>query len=431
MLMRIPTFLMLFFVVVVIALNLDPSGMQQVWIWSYFRFSFIVALSVLALYFLASVRVPGLLRINVQIFSIGLGIFLGVELFLRIFPDRLPTRFLQLLPPETRQKIALDRGAMTEGILAGQGMEMWYQPHFQSASMPWLHIDAKGYRNPEPWPQAVDMVLLGDSLAIGQASSRDLAQMARDESKAAINLGFNGYAPQHLLAAYRRHVVNPALPHRYVVMSFCSANDLYDARRFAELEREGKSWREFLSDHTGWGHWPAWINTSYTLSAILKLPYMLRTGEKVEVVGGTSITLPGKALTAPENFIYLADYGPESTEWTELQSSYRQIIDYAHAAKAKVIIVFMPNEGLLYGPYSDQAERYALVLKSREQLLQRFRQAFAGPDVVVIDPTDAVVKAMGHRQLVAYDLDFHLNEAGYQIVYDQIRPWLEPARWDK
>lgn len=435
--LRVPTFGLLLGVLIVMMLNADASGMQQIWIWSYFRFACLAGLTVLSVYLLLSLRFELLLQINAQIFGVCLGLFAGAELFLRLFPERLPTQYLFLLPADMRHRVALDRGALTDDILDGEGMVMHYRPHQSHPSMPWLHIDDKGYRNPEPWPSSADMVLLGDSLAIGQAATRDLAQMARDDGKSALNLGFNGYAPQHLLATYQTHVLKPGLPHKYVVMTFCSANDLYDARRFADVERAGKGWRDFLSGHTGWGNWPDWIDYSYTLSALLKLPYMLRSTNTVTVGGaslavtGTSVSVGGKSLSAGQNFIYLADYGPDSDEWRELESSYRQIIAGARQAGAKVIMVFMPNEGLLYGPYSDQPERSATVRKTRDTLVERMGKVFGASDVTVLDPTDSLADAMSHDTIVAYDLDFHLNEAGYRIVYDLIAPWLEPGGWSK
>jgi lysophospholipase L1-like esterase len=68
--------------------------------------------------------------------------------------------------------------------------------------------DEHGFRDPSPWPERADIVVLGDSMAFGYGVDDDKTWTtrlaARLPKNRVINLGVPGFAPQQYLRSYER-----------------------------------------------------------------------------------------------------------------------------------------------------------------------------------------------------------------------------------
>ena len=114
------------------------------------------------------------------------------------------------------------------------------------------HTDAHGFRNPSPWPEQADIVVVGDSLVFGYGVEDDQAWPALLAQAAPqlhlINLGLIGASPQQSLRVYETFGV-PLRP-QLLLVGFFAANDFWDAGLFDQWLRSGVGghylvWRDF------------------------------------------------------------------------------------------------------------------------------------------------------------------------------------------
>lgn len=93
-----------------------------------------------------------------------------------------------------------------------------------------LHVDSRGYRNPEALTQA-EIVVLGDSFAEGSNVSDEHAwprRLADLTGKLVYNLGMSGYDPFNYLAALQE--IGLGLKPRYVLCGLYEGNDFRSAK---------------------------------------------------------------------------------------------------------------------------------------------------------------------------------------------------------
>jgi hypothetical protein len=111
--------------------------------------------------------------------------------------------------------------------------------------------DEHGFRNPSPWPERADVVVLGDSMAFGygvndgEAWTTLLANQLSDSR--VINSGLIGAAAQQYLRIYERF--GQALRPDLIVFCLFPGNDLRDAELFDEWLHAGspgnyRLWRQ-------------------------------------------------------------------------------------------------------------------------------------------------------------------------------------------
>jgi hypothetical protein len=96
--------------------------------------------------------------------------------------------------------------------------------------------DDHGFRNPTPWPDHADMVVLGDSLTAGEAVQHPYWDGI---SPSLLEFGLPGSGSAEQLALLRKYGL-PRTP-KVVVMAFFEGNDLADTWRFQFLRSLGET----------------------------------------------------------------------------------------------------------------------------------------------------------------------------------------------
>ena len=99
--------------------------------------------------------------------------------------------------------------------------------------------DNRGFRNAEPWPDDVDIVVLGDSFTEGEHVQNPYWQGISDSLLALGMSGAGTVEQQRLFEAYGK----PRKPETLVV-AFFAGNDLGDNKFFAAMKRDNLSWYE-------------------------------------------------------------------------------------------------------------------------------------------------------------------------------------------
>ena len=112
---------------------------------------------------------------------------------------------------------------------------------------------------------------------------------------------------------------------------------------------------------------------------------------------------------------------PDSPEQRVVETAIQDIIDNAARAGAKVILAFAPNSGLIYAPYVEGHESIIDALEqNRHKFISFLTERFSGDEVKVVDLTDGLRKRTGVEIIGANELDYHLNDKGVEIVFDQL-----------
>jgi hypothetical protein len=420
---RLSTLGILAAVAVALVFAMGPSAVKEVWIYSYFRFAVLIALVVLAVYLGWSLRHHLLMVWNTVFVLILLSAFVAAELGLRVVPGIVPDDLLVLFPEPFRKEVAVSRGMFTTSGLQGEKMVYSYAGSRALPRQPWIKIDAEGYRNPTTAIGSVDVVLLGDSVMIAQSAKKDLGDHFRGSGLSAVNYGFGGYGLFQYRDVYRSKVLSRGIPHHWLVVMITFQNDVANSLHYLEVKASGGDWRDYLDRPTSFG-WPVWADGRHTplsVSAAIKLPFVLRqhmiTAEK-EI----HLDMPRGTVMADNGIIWGPDIAPGSPERRAAESAIGDLVSDATRAKAKVILAFAPNSGLIYGPYAkDHEVKVEALGQNRRRFISFLNERFASERVKVVDLTDELRERAGVEPIGANELDYHLNDRGVEIVFDELR----------
>ncbi len=426
--MKLLTVALLAVVVLLVISNANPSAVKEIWIFSYFRFATLAALAGVAVYLLGSLRSARLMACNAIVFLVLVSAMVAAEAGLRLFPGAVPDDYLVLFPEPARKDIAARRGMFTSSTLKGDGMLYAYLPGWKNPRQPWLKIDADGYRNPQRPNGTLDVVLIGDSVMIAQGAKKDLADQFRDVGLTAANYGFSGYGIPQYRDVYRTMVLKRGLRHRWVVVMITAENDLTNTRSYVRIKASGGDWRDYLDRPPSFG-WPTWADgqfTPWSVSAVLKLPFLLRQ-RQITAHKDVPLVMPRGTVMTTEGLFWFPDVEPGKVEWRAAEKGLHEMIDEAAGAGARVILALAPNSGLIYAPYAKGLEkRIQRIEANRQRFVSFLRNRFAAKDVRVVDLTDALQKRVGVEEITRHEGDYHLNDRGVEIVFKQLRQAMTP-----
>ncbi len=402
--------------------NMGPSAVKEMWIYSYFRFAMLTAVAGVAAYLLVSFWRPRLLMWNAAALGAATAALAAGELGLRMFPGAVPDHFLTLFPAPVQSQIAASRGMFSSSTLRGDRMIYAYVPGWKNPRQPWLKIDSDGYRNPARPAGKADVVLLGDSITIAQSAKKDLGDHFRDAGLTAANYGFAGYGVLHYRDVYRAMVLKRNLSHRWVVVLIAPQNDFTDSRHYLEVQESGGNWKDYLDRPSSLG-WPGWADGSFTpwsVSAAVKLPFVLRQ-RSITSKKNVPLVMPRGTVAAGSGILWFPDFAPGSPERRATEKGLRALVEDASRAGAKVVLAMAPNAGLIYGRFAKGHEaRFEIIEKSRRRFVTWLSDRFAGNGVMVVDLTDALAGRAGVEVVTAHELDYHLNDRGVEIVFHEL-----------
>jgi lysophospholipase L1-like esterase len=291
-----------------------------------------------------------------------------------------------------------------------------------------LRTDHAGFPNAEPWPDQVDVAVLGDSLLVGPGVGREgqfttLLQQ-RLNGRPVLNFGLPGAGTEHAYLAYRTYV-EPLAP-ELVVAVLCVAWDIDNSAHFARwrTERPDSDFTEYRFSY-GETHLSPWdtIKRRLARSQLLRLGYgsikPLLNGtpllEQITFANGDTIFLSARAQRR------LAQ-GMDRPGVPNLRDIFFGPLDQLRtavgAAGAQFMIALLPSKEELYG-----AEAFPAVLRPIEDVKAELEaRRFALLDLY---PT---LRAAGRERSPYFRTDIHLNELGNQIVADALAGWIADAQ---
>ena len=280
--------------------------------------------------------------------------------------------------------------------------------------------DERGFRN-EPGIQQADIVFIGDSFTEGATVPEEdtfVQQLGKKLNRHVVNLGCGYYGPQQELIILRRHGLsyNP----RVVVWQLFEGNDLGDARRFAEWQknpiRKGSLVQRYTKD------------SLIARLLALTMPRGSALPRKLRHKDGTtdSVYL---------DYSYFPDEpARESLGFAETKSALEAGYRLCQSRGIKLVVVFVPIKVRVLEPYvlfNDQNDKDQYLPGGVEDSEKdfahetaKFCQQLGCP---FIDVTGALRRRASEDNRFIYmtNQDSHLDVEGHKAVAETLEKWLE------
>jgi hypothetical protein len=342
------------------------------------------------------------------------------EVLLRAFPHYLPAAMLFRLHDQAIEANDLKtRPAPEFGYL--------WQPRTRDRLEGWQFgftytTDEHGFRNPNPWPDRADIVVIGDSQAFGFGVDDGevwVRHMAERLPRARIvNLGVIGAAPQQFPKVFEAFgaPLRPAV----VLVAFFPPNAIQMGRLYSEWEADGRQ-GGFDQRRFGGSARNGVVETikdglreSY---ALFGLYYALRTATgssgtvTVEFDGDRQLHL---ATTRYGDEARRAENGHPDFEATiEVLEELRAMVE---ASGAEMVVVPFPTKEEVHLP---------LVGESANALVAPFLAELDRRGIPHLDLTGDLRERAAEGEKLFLEIDLHPNDAGHQRIAEILIARLE------
>ena len=300
--------------------------------------------------------------------------------------------------------------------------------------------DQHGFRNVEPWPDDVDLVVLGDSFTAGNSIQRPYWQGVSDSM---LMLGVSGTGTleqQRLFDAF-------ALPRKpqTVVLAFFAGNDMRDNALFAEMEREGLNRHERLHRD----------KNLLDYSILFRLLQFM--SEATTPDPETSCHYPMIAHTDPPTpiafyrsfFDRFAEDRESLLQSKTLQLTRTSISEMANALKsynAELLLMYIPQRAELYWNYLDEESKATIIeVESRDPrvigleridsnlTVQRdvMREMANELGISFLDLTAPLSEAIRSGERPYFFADTHWNQHGHNIARNALLDFLNQSNLEQ
>ncbi|RPI29643.1 MAG: hypothetical protein EHM61_00870 [Acidobacteria bacterium] len=268
--------------------------------------------------------------------------------------------------------------------------------------------DSSGFPNRDPWPSRADLVVLGDSLVMGEGTGLDRSfvgrfQQANPKVKV-INLGIAGAGPDRQLLAYRKYGA-PLQPKAVLAFLFLAA-DITNSEQFQRWRKQAPEtdYNRFRLD-LGRNKQPGtWLNRSRLVTVI-----------KSKIAAG-----PVKAQAATS-----ADASTVFLDQAALEYLNRGV----NESSEQMRLLMNPLAALRDAVEAHGAQFYAVLMPSKEEVFTRsysvvntVRSALDRAGIEYLDLYEVIAQKAAVRSPY-FCRDIHLNEYGNQMVADFLDNW--------
>ena len=300
--------------------------------------------------------------------------------------------------------------------------------------------DAHGFRNEEPWPDDVDLVVLGDSFTAAEMIQRPFWQDLSDSMLVLAVPGSGTIEQQQLFVAF-------ALPRKpeTTVLAYFAGNDLADNGRIAFMKHNGWNWHDMPHlDKSALDYSVLFRLLQYLSQAALKAvertchyPLIAHTEPPTPVVFNRHF-LPQLRLNKE------ALLGSHQMQLTKMSIS--EMASALTASDGKLIIMYIPTKMEIYWNYlDDESKGKYIAIESREYNVgglkyldpnmhvqrQVMRELAAEIGVSFFDLTPALQDAIRAGQSPYFFADTHWNQVGHDIVRSALLDFLNRSNLDK
>ncbi len=285
--------------------------------------------------------------------------------------------------------------------------------------------DHHGFRNPTPWPDDIELAILGDSFTAAELINEPFWQDMSDSMLVFGLPGSGALEQQRLFNAF-------ALPRRpeTVLIAFFSGNDLEDSERFHAMLEAGETW----SSRQRQGKNPL------DYSVFFRLLQALGETRRPSSAGDCAYPVFARA-TPPTPLAFFNAFLPtlasnedslrESRGFQLTRAALREMQAELAESGAELKLMYIPHKAELYWQYLDEASRAAIIneagrdsrLPSLERIdanWQALRHAMTGLTaelgIALLDLTAPLDEAIRAGRQPYFFADTHWNQNGHNIA---------------
>ncbi len=273
--------------------------------------------------------------------------------------------------------------------------------------------DEHGFRNPSPWPETAEIVVVGDSLAFGFGAPDDAqwAQLVRDdlEQSRLVNLALPGYCPAQYQASYDEY--GAALSPQLLIIGLFPTNDVKDQGKFQNWVAGGAE-GNFDVVRFSSGRKAGWLKRTYLAQFVAEYQASRRRGFK-----SRRIELDDGPLTPVPSQIN-ASAGSSKRGTPEFQSVVETLAGLrraARGARARVLFLLFPckEEVYLPGRGIDTPTPTA-----------PFAELCAERNWDHLDLTPILAAGAAREERLYFEIDGHPNVRGNRVIADAVLAWM-------
>ena len=282
--------------------------------------------------------------------------------------------------------------------------------------------DQQGFRNNEPWPDDVELVIVGDSFTAAESVRRPYWDGIA-ESMLVFGLPGSGALEQKLLLEAFGLPRHPEI----AVLAYFGGNDLIDNENFAELQQAGLT----FADKTHQNRNPLEYLVSFHLALFLR--------DSISAARDKTCHYPQTALTDPPASVAFFDklIPALAIEESALRASdmYQlteaAIIEMAamvQSSDAAFVLMYIPQKAELYWEYLNQKTKQSILDAlpmpiSADQVdanltVQRETVASLAAEhgFIFLDLKPALAEAIAQGKSPYFFADTHWNQVGHDIA---------------
>ena len=323
------------------------------------------------------------------------------EILVRFNDHLIPASLAEHLSSGALAKVHHDHGKLQD-----ESGVYYYRPFKKIPFEPWIAIDEIGFRNSAANQLDAEYVLLCDSIIFARDAREDLGNHFRSKGMTALNLGMEGYAPQHYRETYRKFVINKGIKHKYVIVNVFVGNDFNDQNRYPwKLSTQGSG--------VGWLPWALNLamGTIKNFQSQATYDLQITNGEK-------RVALPYKEIGVG----YLWWQGkPDESQFAKINGILSDIVTKAKSVGATPVLVIFPSPAAVYG--RDAQPDFRNFYEAHKNIVKMFRKAFK--ELPILDPNDALADAVLKKFIFVSDSDCHLNDYGNEVFFQFLSDNLE------
>ena len=314
--------------------------------------------------------------------------------------------------PDNELGFSRKPGVLWQGLVSPGGRYLSYRS------------DERGFRN-EPGIQQADIVFVGDSFTEAVSVPEEetfVQQLGKKLNRQVVNLGRGYYGPQQELIVLRRYGLsfNP----RVVVWQLFEGNDLSDARRYAEWQKNPISKESLALRYTK----TSLIARLLALTMPRGSAVPLRLQHKLQYKDGTtgSVSL---------EYSYIPDEpAREPLGFAETKSALEAGYRLCQSRGIKLVVIFVPIKVRVLEPFvlfDDQNDKDQYLpggaVDSERDFAHEAAKFCRQLGCPFIDTTGALRRRAAEDNHFIYmtNQDSHLDVEGHKAVAETLEKWLQ------
>lgn len=272
--------------------------------------------------------------------------------------------------------------------------------------------DEHGFRNPSPWPERAEIVVVGDSLAFGFGApdDRQWAQLVRDGlSSRLVNLALPGYCPAQYEASY--HEYGAALAPQLLIVGLFPTNDVKDQGKFLNWVAGGAEGNFDVVRFSGGGS-KSFLKQLHVVQLLAEYQASRNRGfqsQRLELDDGPMTLVPSQINSS-------AKASKRGTpEFQSVVQTLSNVHVAAQAANTRVLFLLFPCKEEVYLP--------GLGIDTPEPVAP-FAELCAERGWDHVDLTPILAEGAARSERLYFEIDGHPNVRGNRVIADAVLAWI-------